>query len=124
MGNIQPIGNRAAKPMRYLARTLALVWAVWWTLFGLIAGMGEGYAPLGILAHATVPGLIFLVAAVIAWRWEVIGGILLLLEGLGTLYVFGYSRTIEGFLILTLPPLVAGLLFHASSLKARMSRTN
>jgi hypothetical protein len=123
MGNIQHTSNQGEKWMRYIARVLALIWACWWTFFGLIAGAGEGYGPSGILAHAAVPGLVFLVAAVIAWRWEVIGGILLLLEGLATLIVFWFSRTAEGFLTLTSPPLVAGLLFLAISLRARMSGT-
>jgi hypothetical protein len=119
MENISHSGERWSRWLRYSARALALIWACWWTLFGLLSGAGEGYNLSGILLHATVPGLVFLAAAVIAWRWEAIGGVLLLLAGLGTLIVFWYARTPQGFLLLTLPPLVAGLLFLVSWLRAR-----
>jgi hypothetical protein len=107
------------KWMRYGARGIALIWAGWWTLFGLLAGIGEGYDLSGVFLHTLVPGLVFLAAAVIAWRWEVIGGILLLLEGSGTLIMFWFARTIEGFATLALPPLVAGLLFLANWMRAK-----
>jgi uncharacterized integral membrane protein len=110
------------KWVRYLARGIALVWALWWTLFGLLAGISEGYDWLGIFRHAAVPGLVFLLAAVIAWRWEIIGGTLLILEGIATLVVFPFTRTLEGFLTLFLPPLIAGTLFVASRIRGGTRR--
>jgi hypothetical protein len=95
---------------RYIARAGALLWAGWWTLFGLLSGIGEGLEPGGIFMHTLMPGLLFLALAVIAWRWEVPGGILLLLAGLWSLDMFWFARTPQGFLLLALPPLLAGLL--------------
>jgi hypothetical protein len=120
---MENVVDQRSRWLCYSARALALIWACWWTLFGLLAGMGEGYNLLGILRHAAVPGLVFLVAAVFAWRWEAIGGVLLLLAGLGTLVVFWFAHTPEGLLTLTLPPLVAGLLLIASWLRARRPGT-
>ena len=74
MTNINYTGDRTTKWMRYVARALALIWAGWWTFFGLASGLAEGLSPAGVLLHATLPGLIFLVSAVITWRWEAIGG--------------------------------------------------
>jgi hypothetical protein len=99
--------------IRYTARALALIWAGWWTLFGLLAGIGEGYGPEGVLLHMAIPGLLFLLAAAVAWRWELIGALMLGFEGALTLLVFPFARTPVGFLMLALPPLLAGGLFFA-----------
>lgn len=78
---------------------------------------------MDVLIHTTVPGLVFLVTALIAWRWQAVGGMLLLLEGL--IVAVGYPWRFQGrfplgtyvFMELTmaLPPLVAGVLFLAAS---------
>jgi len=111
-----------SKWMIYVARGIALLWALWWTLFGLLSGIAEGYDWLGIFRHAAVPGLVFLLVAVIAWRWEIIGGILLLLASVATLIGFPFTRTLEGFLTLFLPPLVAGGLFIVSRLRSGVAQ--
>jgi hypothetical protein len=98
------------KWLRYLALVLAWAWAGWWTLFGLLAGVGEGYDLVGVGAHVSMPGLTFLAAVLVACRWSILGGGLLLLEGLATCIVFGSAKTPAGFLFLTLPPLMAGVL--------------
>ncbi len=127
MANIGHTGNRATKRMLYIARALALIWASWWTFFGLVSGAGEGL--IGILANApnALPGLVFLASAAIAWRWDAIGGVVLILEGL--LVLIGYpvithgrfplSTIVPVLLTIALPPLVAGFLFLASWRKSR-----
>jgi len=106
------------KWIRNTGRALAILWAGLWLLFGMLSGVGEGLDPVGIFMHTAVPGLIFLAAALIAWRWELAGGILLFIEGLATLSIFGFARTPEGFLLLVLPPFVAGGLFLADWLRS------
>jgi hypothetical protein len=110
----------AMKLLRYGARALILVWAGWWTYFGVACGIGEGMSPAGIFMHS-LPGLIFLVVAGIAWRWERVGGVMLILIGL--LICIGYPVMTHGrFPQLTiiiveltfgLPPLVGGCLLLA-----------
>jgi hypothetical protein len=119
MTSLNYAGDRETKWMRDIARILALVWAGWWTFFGLASGLGEGLDPSGVAIHIAMPGLIFLIVALIAWRWEAIGGILLGLVGL--IVLIAYPATTYGrlppatisFAVLTmaLPPLVAGMLF-------------
>ncbi len=104
------------KWMRYVARALATLWAGWWTVFSLLSGLGEGYGLGGFFVH---PGWIFLLAALIAWRWEIVGGALLILEGLGILAYYPFSWRSEGFLTLALPPLVAGAIFVVVGIMAR-----
>lgn len=93
--------------LRLVARILALAWAVFWSAFGLLSGMGEGGGLQAVLAHTLMPGLVFLAAAVIAWRWDLVGGLLLALAGLAVVFAFPFARTASGFLALPLPGIVA-----------------
>lgn len=124
--------------MRFAARFLALLWAGWWVFFGLASGFGEEITRLlrsytllqnlsdlrvgPVLLHAAWPGLVFLLSVAVAWRWETIGGALLIFEGLLVLVgypLMTYRRMLPAtilFVLLTmaLPPLVAGALLLAS----------
>lgn len=115
---------------RTIARCLALLWASTWMFFGASAGFSEGLTPAKVLLHAAVPGLIFLLTAAIAWRWEMLGAKLLLLEGL---LIFAFypvitwgaaSFTSVLFVVFTmaLPPLLAGILFRENWHRARVLR--
>jgi len=105
--------------MRYIARLIGVLWAGWWTLFGLLSGLGEGLDVLGVIMHLTVPGLIFLAAALVAWRWERAGGVLLIVEGVLALFYFPFAREPFGLLTLALPPVIAGALFFIDRLTAK-----
>jgi hypothetical protein len=108
------------------ARALAIVWAGFWTWFGLASGISEGQRPLGVLLHTMVPGGLFLISALIAWRWSFAGGVLLLLEGLATLVAYPLMtqgrfpvQTIAFVLAtMALPPLIAGVLLLVGGQRA------
>ena len=130
--------SRQVGRMRFVARFLALLWAGWWLFFGLASGLGEEIIGLmrdqpllqdlsglhvgPVLLRAAWPGLVFLLSVVVAWRWETIGGALLVFEGLLVLVAYPlmtYRHMLPVtilFVVLTmaLPPLVAGALFLAS----------
>jgi len=104
----------------YSARVLAMLWAAFWTWFGLASGIAEGLSPAGVLVHTAVPGLFFVLLLLVAWRWEPLGGILLVLAGL--LIAVAYPlvfrgkplpMTISVLLTMALPALLAGILFLA-----------
>ena len=107
-------GHMAGWGLRLAARGLAVIWAGGWTLFGILAGLGEGGDATTVAGHLAVPGLLFVAAAAIAWRWELAGGALLVLGGLLTHAVFWFATTAEGFVVLSLPGLMAGGLFLAA----------
>jgi hypothetical protein len=103
----------------WMARIVALLWGGWWTFFGLASGIGEKLKATGILIHATAPGLVFLVSALVAWRWPLAGGIVLLLEGVAVTIAYPLAfgsrfavRTVLFVLAtMAIPPLVAGAIF-------------
>jgi hypothetical protein len=83
-----------------------------------MCGIGEG-GIVGTLIHAAVPGLVFAVSVVVAWKWELIGGIILAAEGV--IIAVGYPVMVRGkfpgrtvvqtVLMLAVPPLAAGIMF-------------
>ncbi|MBI3942442.1 MAG: hypothetical protein HY326_05460 [Chloroflexi bacterium] len=103
--------------------SLALLWAGFWIYFGLASGSYEGADTTGLLIHMAVPGLIFLLFALIPWHWERPGGALLAMVGfmvlviypMVTAYVFPSSTVGAVIVTMALPPVVAGwlLLAHA-----------
>ena len=102
----------------YAARGLAILWAGFWIWFGFASGLAEGLTPRGVLVHTAVPGLFFLVFVAVAWRWEAVGGALLVLVSI--LIAIAYPMLFRRLpaltifltdLTLALPPLVAGVLF-------------
>jgi len=101
--------------VKRFAICLALVWAGFWTFFGVASGMAEGMSPLGILVHGSFPGLLFLVSAVIAWRGTLVGSWLLLVEALvvaGAFPLVMRNRPLASvaFVMITmaLPPAISG----------------
>jgi hypothetical protein len=71
--------------------------------------------------HAAVPGGIFLISAASAWKWETVGGVLLVLEGLfvaAAYPVWAHGRFPVSTIVfvlstMALPPIAAGCLFVA-----------
>ena len=102
----------------FLARVLALLWAVFWLFFFVVESLVWD-TPVLVLASWAGVGLLFVMLALVAWRWEEAGGLLLIAAGLltGGIYVI---RTPPGLplasrvittVTFTVPPLVAGILF-------------
>ena len=113
--------------MRYMARAVALIWALWWTYFGFASGLGERLSVGAVFLHAALPGLVFLAVAVFAWRYEAIGGLVLVMLGLFVCIAYPL-KTCERFPLGTilfvvatmgLPPLLSGVLSIASSQRPR-----
>ncbi len=113
------------KQIRKIARVLTMLWASGWILFGLSSGLYEGMTLRGVLLHTALPGLVFLLTTIVAWRWEVIGGKLLMFEGLLILVIFPviaagsipFSGILFVILTMALPPLVAGFLLRSNWLR-------
>lgn len=122
MTDIEYARPHGGKWLSWVGRILALAVAVFWLWWGVGSAYVEGFTWGSLLAHS-IPGLLILMATLVAWRWERIGGSLLV----------GVALLVTGFLLwailfrgghrpmvaivwstMALPPLVAGLLFLAS----------
>jgi hypothetical protein len=127
MASISLGAGRWGRWMRHIGRGLALLWAGWWCFFGLASGLSEGLTAAGVLVHTAVPGLVFLVSAFVPWRWEALGAVLLLVEGIVVLIAypvmvsgrFPLSTIVFVSLTMALPPLVAGVLLLADWRRGR-----
>jgi len=114
---------------RSMARILMIIAIVFWLWFRIGSAYDvEGAGPLNWLMHILVPGGIFILSTLVAWRWEGIGGVLLVLEGLVALGFivraflggrFTTSTLTLMCLTLGLPPLAAGILFLLCRQKSR-----
>jgi len=63
--------NRSFNLIKFFARVISLLWAVFWLVLGIMTG-----------PEAEITGFFFLVCVIIAWRWELWGGIILIIQGL------------------------------------------
>jgi len=113
---------------RPTARILMIIAIVFWLWFGIGSAYVERAGPVNWLIHILVPGGIFILSTLVAWRWPGIGGTLLVLEGTVALGFivraflqarFTASTLTLMCLTLGFPPLAAGILFLFSWHKAR-----
>ena len=118
---IQYTDNGKTKRMRSLAKSLALVWALWWIFFGVAYAVGQKFSQQAVLVLLIFP-LLFLGSAMLPRFSERTGGMVLLLEGL--IILIGYPWITYGkvplsaiaavLFMLALPPLISGFLFLAA----------
>jgi hypothetical protein len=113
---------------RLAAGALIIVTTIFWLWFGIGSAAVEGSGLLNWIIHILLPGLLFMLSGLIAWRWGGMGGALLVIEGLVALgfivYAWLEARFVTSGLILmcltlALPPLAAGILFLVCWQQAR-----
>jgi hypothetical protein len=105
-----------------------IITIVFWLWFGIGSAYVERAGPINWLMHILVPGGIFILSMLVAWRWQRIGGTLLVLESIVALgfivraFLWGRSPpSTLTLMCLTLgfPPLAAGILFLLCWQKSR-----
>jgi len=106
--------------MVLIARALALLWAGFWLFFFVAEAWAWRTPARGVVSWGGV-GLLFVILALLPWRWEVAGGLALLVLGLliGVAYpIWSPPRLPLASRVITTvalsgPPLVAGIVFLA-----------
>ena len=112
--------------MVYGARALALLWAGFWVFF-FVGSVRVEPTPAHAIVVGSVVLLLFAILALVPWRWEAAGGLLLVVMSLliGVAYAIAsasFFRRNDGSrlplavrvvttVVFTGPPLVAGILF-------------
>ncbi len=106
------------KIIHWVPRIIILVFAIFAFIFALLSGAEDhGGGLKGVLINSpnAIPWLILLGIVYITWKWEKIGGWILI--GISVIFTifFNALENIEVFLILILPILLSGILFLVSS---------
>lgn len=107
-----------ARWTRWAAWTLIVLVTAFWLWFGIASAAAEHLGAMNWLGHLVVPGGVFIVTALVAWRWPVAGAVLLIAEGLfvavGYPVTFGRRfpiiTTVMVLLTMAAPPIAAGAL--------------
>ncbi len=104
--------------MVFIARVLAVLWAVFW-LFVFVAESLAWRTPALVTTSWAGVGLLFVILALVPWRWELSGGLVLVVVAFLIAAAYAIwappglpvlSRVITA-VVLSGPPLVAGILF-------------
>ncbi len=117
--------NNTAKILRTIARTLLLIVACFWFIFALLSDAEEyGGGISGIVQNSpnALPWLLLFVIVYIAWKWELVGGILVGAFGIATLFAFDTYEQLITLLTISAPLIIISiLLIVCSSLSKRRS---
>lgn len=108
---------RVAKWLRYVARTVLVLVAGFWFVFALLSGAeGFGGGLKGILINSfnALPWLLLFVFVWIVWKFELLGGILITLFGIITIFFFKTYQDVIVFLMVSLPLILLGGCFIGS----------
>jgi hypothetical protein len=116
------------KTLRVFAGALSVVWAVLWILLCLMTMMVAGPNRDSFFTHySPLIGVFFLISAIVAMKWNRIGGLILIAEGLAIPMMYppvnaGNTRgstMVTAMLFLILPPLLSGGIFLLADLRTR-----
>jgi len=104
---------KTAKILRTIARYTLLIFGVLVFVFALLSGSETfGGGIKGILKNSpnALPWLVLVILVFVAWKWELVGGILITLLGIAALIFFGiFSANFStGTLIICLIPFILG----------------
>ncbi|MFI5134237.1 MAG: hypothetical protein ACHQD9_00160 [Chitinophagales bacterium] len=117
--------SRAASVIHWIARILCVAAICFISIFSLDA-FSPDHTLLQQLADFTmhmIPSFILLALLIVAWKWELIGGILIALIGFGTspmIYIHNYNMnhsvgiSLGIIAMINLPFIIVGLLFIIS----------
>ena len=100
------------KIIYWAPRVLAVLYALFISLFALDV-FSEGYSiteTIVALFMHMLPTLVVVIMLVIAWRWELIGGLLFILLAGAFLVFFGRGGDLDTSLIVAVPLFLVGML--------------
>jgi hypothetical protein len=103
-----------SKILNYSSRILLIIISVFWFVFALLSGAEEyGGGIKGILKNSpnALPWLILFFFVFLAWKKKLIGGIVILLIAVFTLFMFDHPTAL---LLISLPLLISGGLLIVS----------
>ena len=109
--------TQLAKYLRYTARTILLIITALVFVFSLLSGSEKyGGGIKGILKNSpnALPWLLLFVFIYVAWKWELVGGAIVALTGVFTVFFFHSYRFPIVFFVISVPLIILGSFFIAS----------
>ena len=100
-----------ANYLRYFTRTVLLLLASFWFIFALLSGAEQyGGGFLGVVKNSpnALPWLLLFVFMYIAWKWEQIGGIIVAVFGLVSIFMFDAYEEIGVLFTISIPLIILG----------------
>ncbi len=103
--------------LRNIVRGILLLVSLLVFVFALLSGSEElGGGLMGIVRNSpnAIPWLLLLALVYVGWKWELVGGILLVLFGIAATFFFQLLQ--QGwtpFALIGLPPILFGVIFVA-----------
>jgi hypothetical protein len=94
-----------------IARALIILYSLFIGIFAFDTEFG-----LGFFIHL-LPSFIFLGTLILTWKKPKLAGILFALEGIGTIVVFNTYRDLFVLFVISLIPILIGILFFFSKKK-------
>lgn len=97
-------------------RVLMIIYAIFISIFALDvlgAEYSVGELLVALFMHL-IPTYLIVAFGIVAWRWPRWGGLLFILLAIGFTLFFNTYREVATLLLLSLPPLVIGILFLSS----------
>jgi hypothetical protein len=99
------------KIFRWIPRIMGILAILFMMMFSLDCFESGGMDAVICLLMHNIPAFIIVIVLVVAWKWEMIGGILFILVSIaGSIYFRGFSGN-WGVLPVMAPFLVTGILF-------------
>jgi len=117
--------NKIILILRNIARVILILAAAFWFVFALLSGAEElGGGVMGIIKNSmnALPWLLLLVIAWAAIKWELIGGVVLLLFGIFSIFFFNTFEQAMSFIAISLPFILVGGIFILSALTNRKNK--
>ena len=99
--------SQLAKILRWSIRGLLVAVAGFWSVFAALSGMNESVSFWQNLPNAA-PWLILFVFVFVAWKWEMVGGILVAAIGGISIFMFDAFEEPFVFIAISLPLILLG----------------
>jgi uncharacterized membrane protein len=98
--------NKIKKQIIWIPRILIMLYILFMSLFAFDTEFG-----IGFFMHL-IPSFILLAILIFTWKKPKIAGIFFALFGIATIMFYNTYREWMSFLIISLPPILAGILFY------------
>ena len=99
---------KLAKALRYIARTILVAMSAFWFVFALLSGAGAGLKGIITNSPNAVAWLLLLGLVYLAWKKELLAGILISLLGLSTIFFFNAVKHQFVLWAISLPLILLG----------------